>query len=480
MDGCTKDRQKQKGVDMAAEPKRLPEGIKHLHGALYLIPFNMICLSEGDGEEKWNVTHNPRGMTQKGRDMINDPERASRMRNSIREKTLLAPMICRWLETDDEMIPQLVGGRCRHDALSFLIKKKESVKDPNTANFDEDTGEFTYEYRPANEVYGSDGDGIVCQIFSVTTDIEALSLAYAENACREQLTEGHDVATVIELREAGATNEEILKVLDYQEKWLKDTTKMIESLDKETLHAVIEGDIIREGAIGLSKIEDLDIRSQVRAAAKADAQEDHQKRMERLSKKYSTARDHQEIAEGELVEAEFNDAGEVSNATQNLDEANSAVERTKKLAEGAKPVVKNKNVRAGVQTVTGDDESGKRCLREPKIRKFYLDTLKALSENDGEDSDGEFAIDTDSLQMALDVVEGILSGERDLASILKSHALEYEDAEEGSEEGSEEGGGAGAVVAIREDEEEEYDADLDDVGPDADRTYPPGDGDDLD
>jgi hypothetical protein len=466
-----------------AESKKLPEGVKHLHGALYLIPFDAIQLPKGEDDGgKWSPTHNPRGLTKKGRDSINDPERASRMRNSIRDKTLLAPMICRWVDGSDTLVPQLVGGRCRYDALSFLIKKKEVVKDPSTASFDEETGEFKHECKPANEVYGSDGEGIVCQVFAVPTDLEALGLAYTENACREQLTEGHDIAVVIEMREFGATDEEILKILDYQDKWLRDTTKMIEALDERTLTAVIEGEVIREGAMGLAKIDDLEIRHKVLDTAVQDAHEDHQKRMERLRKKFASARDSLEIAEGEMVEAKFDgDEAAIESASKKLEEAEATVERTKKQAETASPVVKNKNVRAGVQAVTGDDESGKRCLREPKIRKFYHDALKAIIDAGGV-VDDDLTVDTDAAQMALTLIQGILTGEREIATLLQDYAVEYE--EEYEEDDDEDDS---TVVAIRSkadveedlDEDDEDDEDLEDLDLEEDleaedRIYPPG------
>ncbi len=463
--------------------KKLPEGVKHLHGALYLISFDAIKLPEGEEEGgKWRPDHNPRGLTKKGRDSIADPERAARMRNSIRDKTLLAPMICRWVEGSDTLVPQLVGGRCRYDALSFLIRKKEIVKDPSTATFDEATGQFKYECKPANEVYGSDGDGIVCQVFAVPTDLEALALAYTENACREQLTEGHDIAVVIEMREYGATDEEILKVLDYQEKWLRDTTKMIEALDARTLNAVIEGEVIREGAIGLAKIEDVKVRHQVLDAAIVDAQEDHTKRMERLRKKFAVARDHLDIAEGDMVVAKFDgDEEAIEAATKNLEEATAAVERTKKQTESATPVVKNRNVRKGLQSVTGDEDSGKRCLREPKIKKFYREALKAIIDAGGV-VDDELTIDTDSAAMALAVIDGILEGEREIATVLRDFCVEYE------EEDDEEDGDTGTVVAIKkskcsfsddDEEDEDEELDLDESFEDEDRIYPPDDDDEY-
>lgn len=455
---------------------KLIDGVKHLHGALYLIPFDAIKLPDGEEGGKWSPTHNPRALTKKGRDMIDDPQRASQMRNSIRDKTLLSPLICRWVEEDEQMIPQLVGGRCRWDALSFLIKKKEMVKDPNSGAFDEKSGEFKYECKPANEVYGPDSEGIAVQIFAVATDLEALGMAYTENACREQLTEGHDIAVVLEMREFGATDEEILKVLDYQDKWLKDTTRMIEQLDERTLLAVIEGEVIREGAIGLSKIADVDLRHQVLDKAVLDAHEDHQKRMDRLKKKFSAARENHDLAEAKVVEAEFNkDPDKIESAKQDLAEADSAVDRTKKAAESAQPVVKNKNVRTGLKAVTGDEDAEKRCLREPKIKKFYLDALQAIVDNDGCVGEGEeeFDVDVDAVNMALDIVRGILEGERDVASILESHTLECDD-----DDGNTVAVAVSAVVEIDVDDDEDIDVD-DDMLALADeeledRIYPPG------
>src|SRR5690606_19071368 len=173
----------------------------------------------------------------------------------------------------------------------------ETVKDPSSVRLN-DQGEYEYEWHTADVVY----DKVLCQVFAAKSDLEALALAYAENQCRQNLTDGHDIAMVMELRQHGANDEKIMEIMQKEEKWLRDTDNLIQNLDESSLKELIEDRIDREAALELAKIEDVDLRTKIREVADAKSAEDSQRKYTRLQKKVMSALDEQEIAEGSLAD----------------------------------------------------------------------------------------------------------------------------------------------------------------------------------
>jgi SOS response regulatory protein OraA/RecX len=164
----------------------------------------------------------------------------------------MTPFVCRWKRGEDgKLYIQMVGGERRHRAVDFLRRKKELVKDPRTASLN-DRMDYEYQYRPADEVYHQ----VLCQIYAVSDDIEALAFAYTENDCRINQGPGHDVAVVMELRQAGASDERIMEVMSKDEKWLRDTDSLVEQLGEATLKELIEDRIDREAALELLHVKE--------------------------------------------------------------------------------------------------------------------------------------------------------------------------------------------------------------------------------
>ena len=95
---------------------------------------------------------------------------------------------------------------------------------------------------------------IPCQIFDCSSDLEAAVLSWAENKNRIDLTEGHEISAVAELRRFDVDDEQILKTLQKDSKWLKETDDLISCLDEETLNLVCENRIKRHAAIKISQI----------------------------------------------------------------------------------------------------------------------------------------------------------------------------------------------------------------------------------
>lgn len=395
----------------------LPEGIKLLHGALHLVPFDMISItdrepSENDDGYKFS---NPRSLTEKGQAGLMDRKSAESLRADIRDRTLMAPFVCRWAEENGEIRPQLVGGERRYRAVDKLRTEKTMVKDASSAKLNSQ-GEYEYEYRPANEVYSF----VPCQIFSAKSDLDALALAYSENAMRLNLTEGHDVAICQELRKSGASDEKIMEIMHQDARWLRDTDNFINNLDENSLKDLIEDRIDRESAKALLEIDDVDTRTQVRELANAESADDAARRRARYQKRVAAAMEEQEIAAGSKADAEYSGnhtAKEI--ATKTLADADAKVKRTVEERDSKKAVTKKKHIVSATKSVTGSDPTSKQSMRAPKIKEHYVDYLVSVIDNDGKAPDESFQIDTKALEFGLAIAKGILSGQTNCADICR-------------------------------------------------------------
>jgi hypothetical protein len=396
----------------------LPEGVKHLHGALHLVPFDMITIADKEPAEdasKGYKFSNPRSLTDKGQAVLLDKKNAEILRADICERTLMAPFICRWAEENGEIHPQLVGGERRHRAVDKLRTDKTSVRDANSAKLNGE-GEYEYEYRPANEVYAF----VPCQIYSAKSDIDALAYAYSENSVRTNLTDGHDIAICQELRRSVASDEKIMEIMHKDARWLRDTDSFINSLDEDSLKDLIEDRIDRDSAKALMEIEDIDTRTQVRESANAESADDSNRRRARYQKRVLSALEEQEIAAGSVADAEYTgneDAKAV--ATKTLANADAKVKRTIDDRDSKKSVTKKKHIVSATKSVTGSDPTNKQSMRAPKIKEHYVDYLASIIDNDGKAPDDSFQIDTKALEFGLAIAKGILSGQTNCADICR-------------------------------------------------------------
>ena len=248
---------------------RISEKFKHLYGSLFAVPFNAILTPDNEDDDELEYKfRNPRLLTDAGQAAFLDKAACANLRESIKNKTLLNPLVCRWVEIDGQYVPQLVGGDRRYRAIEFLIRKKEIVTDPRSAKMD-DKGQWQYSKCSADIAY----ETIPCQIFAVNSDLDALALSWAENKSRIELSEGHEVAEVIKLRKFDASDERILEILQRDAKWLAETDDLIATLDEDTLSDLLESRIDRASAIELSAIQNIDLRTKIREAANEASQE---------------------------------------------------------------------------------------------------------------------------------------------------------------------------------------------------------------
>ena len=398
----------------------LPEGIKLLHGALYLVPFDMISIADKEPSEDGYKFSNPRTLTEKGQSDLMDKKSAELLRADIRDRTLMAPFVCRWAEENGEIRPQLVGGERRHRAVDKLRTDKTLVKDASSAKLNAE-GEYEYEYRPASEVYAM----VPCQIFSAKSDVDALGLAYSENAMRLNLTEGHDIAICQELRKSGASDEKIMEIMRKDARWLRDTDNFINNLDESSLKDLIEDRIDRDSAKALLEIEDVDIRTKIRESANAESAEDAARRRARYQKRVAAAMEEQEIAAGSKADADYSGTQAVKDvANKTLVDADAKVKRTIEDRDSKKAITKKKHIVSATKSVTGNDPTNKHSMRAPKIQEYYVDYLASVIDNDGKAPDESFQIDTKALEFGLAIAKGILSGQTNCADICRKFSEE--------------------------------------------------------
>lgn len=412
---------------------RIDPACQRLHGTLYLVPFEIIATPEGEEDNdlldgKWSNEEeykfsNYRLLTQKGTEDLFNKNRSQSLREDIKINTLMTPFICRWVEKDGKLVPQLLGGDRRYRAVDFLRNKKEMAKDPSSGKLNSE-GYWEYEYKPADEVYKT----VICQVYSVKTDVEALGLSRSENTCRVNTGDGSDVAMLIKLRRCNANDDEILNsvLTDKDSKWLRETDNLIRVLDADTLRDLLEDRITYEAALALCEIDDVETRTAVRTQANAESQEVYEKRVKRLQKKVLVALDEKEIAEGTVEDAKFHkDENWQQEATVKVEEAKSKVAVAVKERDSKKPQTDDKQIKKIKARVRGEENAPK-ALRAPKI-KGMLEYLSGVLENEGdlEISEGvTINIDKEPLQLVIRILNSVLAGDDDVAAVLAAYAEE--------------------------------------------------------
>ena len=399
---------------------RISEKFKHLYGSLFAVPFNAILTPDNEDDDELEYKfRNPRLLTDAGQAAFLDKAACANLRESIKNKTLLNPLVCRWVEIDGQYVPQLVGGDRRYRAIEFLIRKKEIVTDPRSAKMD-DKGQWQYSKCSADIAY----ETIPCQIFAVNSDLDALALSWAENKSRIELSEGHEVAEVIKLRKFDASDERILEILQRDAKWLAETDDLIATLDEDTLSDLLESRIDRASAIELSAIQNIDLRTKIREAANEASQEVCEKKIKRLQKQVESILDQKEIAEGNLSDAEFHkDEDGKKAAKSSVAVAEQKVKAAIKERDETVPVTTAKDVKkAAVNNGVIDDDRMPRALSAKKL-KSGLAYIDALIDNDGECLDGEFTMQVTTLKLVRNIFNNnILANDDNFAATFKEHA----------------------------------------------------------
>lgn len=427
---------------MPEEGKNFPQSrIVHHTGALFSVPFAILrtpAEEEGQGETDYKFK-NPRMLTERGQADLLDKKLSSDLRESIRTRTLLCPLVCRWVQGNDGlMYPLVVGGDRRYRALDFLIRKREIVTDPRHVTFDEKLRPV-YRQAPANEAY----EKVLCQVFACETDLDALALAWAENKGRINLSEGHEVAEFIKLRKHHASDERIMEILQQDEKWLRDTDNLVNALDTDTLADLLEARIDRKSAIELAGIEDLGLRDKIRLKANERSQESCDKKIKRLQAEVEETLDQMEFLRAEAVDQEWHgNKEEAANLTEQAAQADAKSKRIKKERDQTAPVTTAKDVKAAKTEVigNGEGESGEgggttvkdrppRMLRAAQIKEglTYIEAvIKAGKCPDGSFIAGPSTVDALKLLRKI-LTKNILANDSDLQTIIKRHVKKQDE-----------------------------------------------------
>jgi hypothetical protein len=345
---------------------------KFLSGNLYSVPFSMIQIPVEKDEFSFT---NPRTLTEKGKNDFIDKKSFASLKKSISKIGLLNPFICRWIKDEDgKEFPQLIGGDRRYRVLKSLIENKEIVVDPQTR-----------QESPANLVY----ENVTCQIYPVGNDLEAYLLSWWENKDRIDLTEGHEIAQVMQLRKYERSDEEIISVLQKDEKWLRESDNLIANLG-ESLEDLIENRITRDCALALCRIDDLDRRKAIKEQAFVLSKEKYENKIEKIQKEIDRQNDVQNIAEGRAVVARYkNDEEAKAEAEALAKEAKEMKEEKEKDILNLENKVSAKELAAAAKILNpnGPPPDRQVCLKYLKIKDGldYFD--KILNERQFPDFD---------------------------------------------------------------------------------------------
>lgn len=387
---------------------KVPENCKHLYGALFAVPFSMISVPDDDDSGKEYKFKNPRFNTEEGQSQLVNKNYSVEMRQSIKSRTLLSPLVCRWVVKDGKSVPQLVGGDRRYRAIDFLIKKNEMVADPR--NIKKVNDEWGHAQCPAAEAY----EYIPCQIFSVSDDLEALALSWAENKGRLNLSEGNEVAEVVKLRGYGAEDGKIIEILQRDEKWLAQTDSLIANLDQNSLSDLLESRIDRASAIELATIKDEEIRNKVRIVANENAQESCKKKIARIQQEIGSALDYKEVAQSTLKDAiSQGDEEVIANSQKAMEKADIKVADQIKKMDLAQPVITKREIKQAIAKVNPDLDNRPAKMLSYKKVKDGIEYIDCLLQNNCICLEGTFKTDVVQLNFAKAILENVLNNNPD-------------------------------------------------------------------
>lgn len=404
-------------VELGGTAYELPKTIQPLgKDNLYVVPFELIRPADKEDQSRedygWvNPRHYedgdeiaPQGLTD---------EEMAELLTEIRDDGLIYPLVCRWINVEDDIYVEILDGERRWRCIDSLVAENEICMDG--------TGKL----RPAQEVY----EGILCKVYTAN-DKEGFQKAYQATNSQVKWGEKANVRAIKHLRRTGATDEEILKLTKKSGQWLREEDKLC-NLDDHTFRYYSSSKVNRAVALRMAEIPDLAERHKWVEATYQDAQKADEKRLTKLDGEIARLEDKEEIAEARLAEAEqIGDEDRINNAQGELAEAQEATQsKRRQKARGAQ--AKTKNLRQVVNQQNGDAQSEEpstpstpppdsvvQPLRAGKIKK-QLETLEALEENGGLNQDGEEIVPQAALGYVIAGYKAILHGEENIEKVMK-------------------------------------------------------------
>jgi hypothetical protein len=391
------------------------DGVEHLHGNFYKVPFASITTTDRNEESDNYVFSNPRLLTKTGTDVLVDKDLSKNLRENIKTRTLLTPFICRWVLANEIKIPQLVGGDRRYRAIDYLISKKEMVADPRTPEGSAVSADIAYEY-------------VVCQVFDCENDLEAAALSWAENKNRVDLTEGHEISAVMELRAFDAPDDQIMEILQKDSKWLHETDELIIALknDEETLSLFCEDKIKRGAVKKLLEIDNLEERASIRSQAMQMAEVVFEEKNQKIKKQKDAILNKKSRAETKKVFAEA--TGNENLAEQAQKVLNRIKEREKDIENDSPsaPLVTRKQVEKATEKNGIKDSSRK--LGNAKTINSVIETIQDIIGKEGlvDFLEEDFQLDIGLLELIKMVLENhALNNSSDFGETLNDWRKKY-------------------------------------------------------
>lgn len=378
------------------------DGIEHLGGTLYRVPFKLIEIADVEPSSKDVQFFNPRNMiaiitTQKPAGC--DAESMASLRDKIRTQGLHNPLTCRWIVKGGKWVPQIVNGERRFRSISKLRSEK-NAKAYNS---------MTKEYEPAAKLY----EFVECRIWEMD-DAEAFRVANAGNAEAVDMGEACDAAQVRYFRDRKLSDAQIMEFTGKSESWLREMD-MINKLDEKSFAALASDKINRAAALTLSKIENVEERLTRLDGAIANAEARANKMKVKIGEDIQKA--EAQAAEAEAQIAAANKTGDVKKKEEGEKKKQQAATRIEKKKQQAQSL----KGKAG----TGDLKKAadeKRPLSHNKLQKFWVkDIAKAVKNKCKTETGEEMGFSLMDAKLAQSLVDNLFRGEEQIYRILKAH-----------------------------------------------------------
>lgn len=394
--------------------QELPEGVKHLHGDMYLVCHDLIEYADDgfDLSAAALIFQNPRHISAStdGKPMgigFSKTE-MDELRESIRTEGMKNPLSTRWLPGRKKV--QVVDGERRKRSLDKLRKDKTPVYVPATG-----------EYAPATEHY----EFIECRIEEMTEEAALKhSISMTERGC--SFGEGALVLIVRHLRNCGKEDKSILEIMGKSTSWLKQSDDILK-LDDKTFQAFCGDQINRTVALQLVTIPDIGKRIKLLGKATQIAQQRIMDEINKLDEQIDKAETELEHAEADEVVANALGSGtDKKKANRKVRTARNKVDSKKKAKEetgqkGTSKVI-DKDLQQAAKEEGVEEDIKPKSLTGVKIGKHYVDALALTIRRGGKDDEGnDLGFDMEELHLAKTVCENIVKGEVDVFKAIKQY-----------------------------------------------------------
>jgi ParB-like nuclease domain len=412
-------------IEIVGEMQPIPEGIDFLGEELYQVPWDMLELLDDDDDFDWDsdcleqedqaiqIT-NPRRYDGHGFDQ----QSMFDLYRSLISNGQVCPFLVRWRRRDDGTVfLQILDGERRY-------RNTKRLKQQNEMCWSRKAGKKL----PASEVFQK----ITCKCINAT-DEEAISLMNAVSMTNVAWGEGATAKLIWKMRHKfHFSDEKILEKTGKSEQWLREQDKICQLRidgDTKTFLYLCEDKINRALCLQLCKIKDVKKRHYYLDQCYEDAISRRDEEVAEADSALDRAEQKEEIAEGQLAEAqEKNDPEAIQEAQQQLEDARQKSEEKRDERQQAdKPRGKTSSLRRVAEREQERTEGGEEDVRSPlrakKVEELYLRPIQELIKSKGVlESTGKKILEDEEcfvLRYVERVLDGQLKGIKDVMGILK-------------------------------------------------------------